>query len=77
MPKKRAALPGTVGPSSRSGERTPTQNFLEVLTEASALQRIEMALKPQNDREMKGLEGSNPPFSATQSGMLPYIMEKR
>ncbi len=36
-----------------------------------------MALKPQNDREMKGLEGSNPPFSATQSGMLPYIMEKR
>ena len=75
MPKKQAALPGTVGPSSRSGERTPTQNFLEVLTEASAPQR--MALKPQNDREMKGLEGSNPPFSATQSGMLPYIMEKR
>ncbi len=60
MPKKQAALPGTVGPSSRSGERTPTQNFLEVLTEASALQKIEMALKPQNDREMKGLEGSNP-----------------
>src|SRR6266478_5099466 len=66
MPKKQAALPGTVGPSSRSGERTPTQNFLEVLTEASAPQR--MALKPQNDREMKGLEGSNPPFSANESG---------
>jgi len=48
------------GPSSRSGERTPTQNFLEVLTEASALQRIEMALKPQNDRQMKSLEGSIP-----------------
>ena len=74
MPKKQAALPGTVGPSSRSGERTPTQNFLEVLTEASAPQRI--TLKPQNDREMKGLEGSNPPFSATESGKLPYIMEK-
>ena len=68
MPKKQAALPGTVGPSSRSGERTPTQNFLEVLTEASAPQR--MALKPQNDREMKGLEGSNPPFSATESWTL-------
>jgi hypothetical protein len=27
--------------------------------------------------EMKGLDGSNPPFSATQSGMLAYIMEKR
>ena len=27
--------------------------------------------------EMKGLDGSNPPLSATQSGMLPYIMEKR
>jgi hypothetical protein len=26
-----------------------------------------MALKPQNDREMKGLEGSNPPFSAIES----------
>jgi hypothetical protein len=26
---------------------------------------------------MKGLDGSNPPLSATQSGMLPYIMEKR
>ncbi len=47
------ATAGTVGPLSRSRERTPTQNFLEVLTEASALQRIEMALKPQNDREMK------------------------
>jgi hypothetical protein len=27
--------------------------------------------------KMKGLDGSNPPLSATQSGMLPYIMEKR
>jgi hypothetical protein len=48
------ATAGTVGPSSRSRERTPTQNFLELLAEASAPQRIEMALKPQNDREMKG-----------------------
>ena len=68
MPKKQAALPGTVGPSSRSGERTPTQNFLEVLTEASAPQRI--ALKPQNDREMKGLEGSNPRIRGRQQTML-------
>ena len=29
---------------------TPTQNFLEVLTEASAFQRIEMALKPPRGR---------------------------
>jgi hypothetical protein len=71
MPKKQAALPGTVGPSSRSGEWTPTQNFLEVLTEASAPQR--MALKPGNDREMKGLEGSNPLFSATQASMLRIL----
>jgi hypothetical protein len=27
--------------------------------------------------EMKGRDGSNPTLSATQSGMLPYIMEKR
>jgi hypothetical protein len=67
MPKKRAALPDTVGPSSRSGERTPPQNFLKILTERSALQRIEMALKPQKDREMRSLEGSNPPFSTIQS----------
>ena len=46
-------------------ERTSTQNFLEVLTEASAFQRIEMALKPQNDRDMKGLEGSNLPLYHT------------
>jgi hypothetical protein len=52
---------------------TPTQNFLEVLTEASALQRIEMALKLQNDREMKGLEGSNPPFSASESSVFGVL----
>jgi hypothetical protein len=48
-------------------ERTSTQNFLEGLTEASAFQRIEMALKPQNDRDMKGLEGSNLPLSTNES----------
>jgi hypothetical protein len=36
-------------PSSNSDEPTPAQNFLEVLTEASAPQKIEMALKPRND----------------------------
>ena len=51
MPKKQAALPGTVGPSSRSGERTPTQNFLEVLTEASAPQSNgpQTAERPRNE----------------------------
>jgi hypothetical protein len=36
-------------------ERTSTQNFLKFLTEA------------QNDRDMKGLDGSNLPLSAKQS----------
>ena len=28
-------------------------------------------------RSLRGTGSSNPPLSATQSGMLPYIMEKR
>jgi hypothetical protein len=31
----------------------------------------------RTDRMLKGLGSSNPLLSATQSGMLPYIMEKR
>ena len=80
MPKKRAALPDTVGPSSRSGERTPPQNFLKILTERSALQRIEMAFKPQKDREMRGLEDSNPlspPSSPSVFGCLGESFEIR
>jgi hypothetical protein len=42
--KEAGRIASTVGPSSRSGERTPTQNFLEALAEASAPQK--MALKP-------------------------------
>ena len=52
---------------SRSGERAPTQNFLEIPTEASAPQSIEIALKPRNNGEMKSLEGLNPRLSAAQS----------
>jgi hypothetical protein len=36
-----------------------------------------MRVKRGSTREMKGLDGSNPPLSATQSGMFPYIMKKR
>jgi hypothetical protein len=35
-----------------------------------------MALKPQNDREMKGFEGSNPPFSTKQSSKLDRLRAK-
>jgi hypothetical protein len=36
-----------------------------------------MALKPQNDREMKGLKDSNPPFSADQSRTLWILRSDR
>jgi hypothetical protein len=58
-------------------ERTSTQNFLEGLTEASAFQRIEMALKPQNDRDMKGLEGSNLPLSPSSLAVEAISGEQR
>jgi hypothetical protein len=35
-----------------------------------------MALKPQNHREMKGLEDSNLPFSANESVHFAYILGK-
>ena len=41
------------------------------------LQRITNAFKSRQSRDLKGPDGSNLPPSATQSGMLPYIMEKR
>jgi hypothetical protein len=56
-----------------AAERTPTQNFLEILAEASARRRIEMTLKPRNDREMKGLSGSNLPLSASESSVFGIL----
>jgi hypothetical protein len=46
---------------------TPTQNFLEVLTEASAPENRNGPQTVEQPPEMKGLEGSNPPLSANES----------
>ena len=46
------------------------QGALELTREMSLFRR-------RTDRMLKGLGSSNPLLSATQSGMLPYIMEKR
>ena len=49
--------------------------FLGGSDQASAPQR--MPLKPQNDREMKGLEGSNPLFSAGQSSIFCIVRREK
>jgi len=53
----------------RNSDNAP-QGALELIREMSLFRR-------RTDRMLKGLGSSNPLLSATQSGMVPYIMEKR
>jgi hypothetical protein len=58
----RNVMAGTVGPSSRRRERTPTQNFLQVLTEASGSPENrngpQTAERPRNEESRR----FKPPF---------------
>ena len=70
-------------PENEASRREPKQSRMpgeQILFSEDAIGQVEYRAKggPNFAREKsRGSGGSNPPLSATQSGMLPYIMEKR